>query len=177
MQHTLSTYQDVVKDHNRFLSCQNCDRHKTRTKVCLWRGIIPADVLFVGLEPTVTEDTIGFPLLGIEGQILYDIAKAAIVFMQRQQPDYTFTYCMTYQLSCYNEEIFTTDLEIEACLPRLIDLIKTVNPRLIVLIGVDQLIPLQVQKQTPLEIDFLGQIPVVKMIDFCSLPKINAFLP
>ena len=180
MQQTLPTYQGQVKSHNRFLSCQNCNRCKTRTKACLWRGRIPADILFVGQEPTIIEDQVGYPLLGIEGEILESIIKAAIDFRRKeviqnygQTDDETpqITYCITTQLSCYSDSERFMEDEFESCLPRLLDLIKTVNPQLIVLVGIDLLIPINVQVDTPLDIKFLSSIPMVKIVDLASLSQ------
>ena len=177
MQHTITSHQTAIAEHNRFLHCINCDRCKTRKNVCLWRGRNPADILLVGSEPDFIDDRSGIPLGGINGAMLDQIVQQAIDFRQKEiqkevpTASYPIHYCVTTKLSCFSESVLTLEEEQEACLPRLLDLIKTVNPRLIVLVGIEDLININVQQNTPLEIEFLAQISMVRIADPESLSQ------
>ncbi len=173
MQHTIPTHQTAIAEHNRFLHCINCDRCKTRKNVCLWRGRNPADILLVGSEPDFIDDRSGIPLGGINGVMLDNIVQQAIDFRQKEVPtaSYPIHYCVTTKLSCFGDSVLTLEEEQEACLPRLLDLIKTVNPQLIVLVGIEDLININVQQATSLEIEFLAQISMVRIADPESLSQ------
>lgn len=156
-----------IDQHKTYRLCTNCDRSRGRMNVCLYRNSIPADVLFIGDKPSLIDDSIGKPLMDLQGQILNEIIEAANVYLERGSHT-PFTTCITTRLSCYAQDESTVEEE-EACLPRLLDLIRTVSPRLLVLVGIEQLINLATQKTTVLDIEFLSSLPIAKIVDPLSL--------
>ncbi len=53
-----------------WLSCRRCRLAETRRSVVLGRGVLPADVVFVGIGPGKVEDMIGAPFVGPSGALL-----------------------------------------------------------------------------------------------------------
>jgi|TARA_Y100000310_G_C20571190_1_gene758119 DNA polymerase len=177
LQFTTQQHQPQIKEHNRYLDCENCARSNTRNKVCLWRNQIPAGILFIGEFPDMIEDQIGQPFVGIAGAMLDEMIAAVSVQVRRDFEDQlapenhhlitNIKTCVTTAVSCYGDEP-PTDEEREACLPRLLELIKIVNPQLIVLVGIDQLIP-KIATNTDYEHwyklsgKFLKDIPIIQI--------------
>ena len=178
MQFTTQQHQPQIKEHNRFLQCRNCDRSNSRNKVCLWRNTIPAGILFVGTAPDMIEDQIGQPFIGVAGAMLDEMIAAVSVQIRRDfekelapENHHLITNiktCVTTAVSCYGDEP-PTDEEREACLPRLLELIKIANPQLIVLVGIDQLLPnhqhrtYRHQLVEDGETEFLNHIPTIQI--------------
>lgn len=53
-----------------WLSCERCRLSVTRRQVVLGRGVLPADVVFVGIGPGRVEDMIGASFVGPSGALL-----------------------------------------------------------------------------------------------------------
>lgn len=62
----------------KWQSCERCNLCQTRDKVCLVRGKLPADVLFIGEAPGPSENTIGQPFIGPAGKLLDHIIEEAL---------------------------------------------------------------------------------------------------
>jgi len=60
------------------LNCTNCQLHKTRKQVVVGRGTIPADILFIGEAPGISEDTIGLAFIGEGGKLLDYMIQEAV---------------------------------------------------------------------------------------------------
>ena len=137
---------------DRWSSCTRCPLSKNRYKVVLYRGNIPADVLFIGEAPGQSEDTLGQPFRGPAGRVLDDIlrdAKSELLELNGK----TFTFALTNVVCCIPEitagDIESGDFdessqlgirdptkaEAEACNPRLLEFVALVKPRLIVRLG------------------------------------------
>lgn len=54
----------------RWGACDRCPLAQCRKRVCLARGKIPSDVLFIAEAPGESEDVLGQPLIGPAGQML-----------------------------------------------------------------------------------------------------------
>ena len=117
-------------------TCTRCNLHKSRNKVCLARGSIPADILFVGEAPGESENIIGRPFVGPAGQLLDHIIRHSV-------PS-DLTYCITNLVGCipYEDDSGKRGKagqpsyeSIEACAPRLQSFIEIVHPSLIVCVG------------------------------------------
>jgi len=91
-------------------------------------------VLFCGEAPGVSEDVIGRPFIGPAGKLLDRIIDQAFGEVQP-------TYCLTNLVCCFPREAKREGTNeppkkaIEACRPRLLELIQMCNPRLIVAAG------------------------------------------
>lgn len=117
----------------RWQSCQRCALAQQRGLICLARGTVPCDVLFVGEAPGISEDAEGKPFWGPAGMHLDDIIAAAL------PPDVPLAF--TNLVACFPREAKTRGDnepergEILECRPRLIEFVNVAQPRLIVLVG------------------------------------------
>jgi len=122
--------------------------------VCIARGSVPADILLIGDAPGPSEDIIGRPFIGPAGKLLDAIVGQVF--------DGQFDLCFTNLVGCMpiNEDSGTKFTEpskecIKACNPRLIELIRLVKPKAVVLVG-------KVAKQS-----------IIGQADFADLPEGN----
>lgn len=133
-------------------SCQ-CDK---ATNVVFCRGTVPADVLFIGEAPGVSEDILGSPFKGPAGKLLDGIVEEALErsgqaqdtggFTPNGEPINTWapadvTYCFTNLVGCLPSDDRGVKSgepdkdQITKCRPRLIEFIKLVKPKIIVCVG------------------------------------------
>lgn len=101
--------------------CERCDLCQGRKRVCLARGNIPADVLFLGEAPGASEDVLGSPFVGPAGQLLDDwVADSGMG---------QWACCFTNLTACIplgedgNKTAEPSPESIMACQPRLKELI------------------------------------------------------
>ena len=112
--------------------CQGCDLCKKRSKVIHLRGKIPADVLFVGEAPGPSENSLGYPFAGPAGHLL-----DKIVGEMPGSPQVAFTNlvgCIPLDDS-HDKFVEPPEDSIEKCSPKLAELIKIVNPKLVIAVG------------------------------------------
>lgn len=124
---------------SKWIDCQRCPLHEKRNKVCLVRGQLPAQVLFVGEAPGHSEDSLGVPFVGPAGKLLDKILDKAVP----QDPQ--VTYALTNLVGCIplelasdgsTEKASEPDEEaIAACRPRLVEIARIVKPKLVVAVG------------------------------------------
>lgn len=129
----------------KWKSCERCDLCKTRDKVVLLRGKIPADVLFIGEAPGPSEDVIGQPFVGPAGHLLDEIIESAFVdafvdpnILIYDRPRTAFTNlvaCIPKSEETGNKFSEPPDYAIKECRPRVEELIDLLNPSLIVCVG------------------------------------------
>ena len=122
------------KHKEKWSSCSLCkDLCKTRKKVVLVRGKLPADILFLGEAPGASEDVVGVPFIGPAGKLLDRIIAQALGDQ--------FTYAFTNLIACIpkgedgNKIAEPTDKHIMNCAARLGETVKLVKPSAIVLVG------------------------------------------
>lgn len=126
----MSAWTDHVA---KWKDCQMCPLAQQRFRICIARGTVPADVLFIGQAPGPSEDARGVPFDGPAGDLLNQIIERAIGQLA--------TYALTNLVCCFprdaklegNEEPAID--EILACRPRLVEFVNIVRPRLIVCVG------------------------------------------
>lgn len=129
---TLTPWQKHVR---QWKDCAACPLASTRARICLARGDIPAEVLFIGEAPGASENSSGLPFVGPAGKVMDYIIQEAVTLSR------PFRYCITNVVCCFPKDLETgqgrqpVKEEIKACAPRLKDLVWTVRPRLIVLVG------------------------------------------
>lgn len=127
---TKTRYQLHVE---KWSNCTDCFLHQHRTRVVLARGKLPCDVLFVGEAPGKTEDVAGSPFVGPAGRLLDQIIERSVPKEVR--------YALTNLIACVplNDALEKTTeppLEaVEACKPRLLEIIEIASPRLIICVG------------------------------------------
>lgn len=146
------TWQDHVA---KWRDCSRCPLSQQRGRICLARGTVPCDVLFIGEAPGASEDALGQPFKGPAGLLLdcRDEDRPGIV--QRALPSHLewseetqanvwkvdVPCAFTNLVACFprwaksrgdNEPEVS---EIKACTPRLVEFVRLCRPRLIVLVG------------------------------------------
>ncbi len=121
-------------DHvERWQHCTECPLCEQRDKIVLARGVLPADVCFVGEAPGDSEDTLGLPFVGPAGHLMDQI-------IERSVPK-DIRYCLTNLVACYprNAKMAGTNEpeydEIEACRERLVEFIHIAQPKLLICVG------------------------------------------
>lgn len=121
----------------RWKDCRACPLCEQRTNIVLARGQIPCDVLLVGEAPGASENLHGIPFVGPAGKLLNDILASVMVQLEPQ----TYRLAFTNLVACYPKEAKEAGTnepahkEILACAPRLTEMIKVAEPRLIVAVG------------------------------------------
>ncbi len=117
----------------KWRDCVDCPLAMQRGRICLARGSVPADVLFIGEAPGQSEDAIGQPFKGPAGQLLDEMILRAI-------PD-GITHALTNLVACFPRDAKDRGEnepehdEILACRQRLVEFVRVSRPRLIVLVG------------------------------------------
>jgi len=124
----------------KWCDCQRCSLAKGRWKVVLYRGSIPAEIMFIGEAPGDSENILGKPFVGPAGDLLDSLLSDLNAFDHHVHSIGRITYCITNVIACIplNENGDTRvpkKKEIEACSPRLVEFIKIVKPKLIVTLG------------------------------------------
>ena len=118
---------------SRWKDCTACSLHQQRDRICLARGTVPCDVLFVGEAPGASEDAIGQPFVGPAGKLLDQI-------IERSLPKLV-TCALTNLVCCYPREAKAERVnepereEVLACRPRLVEFVNVARPGLIVCVG------------------------------------------
>lgn len=126
----MTPFELHVKDWD---NCQRCELSRKRTRVVLCRGELPCDILFIGEAPGESENTLGRPFVGPAGKLLDSIVEKAIGDTRR--------IAFTNLVGCIPREENAKKASepdgdaIQACSPRVIDLVKIGTPKLIVTVG------------------------------------------
>lgn len=122
-----------LKLHERkWNKCSKCKIGTLCSNHVLYRGSVPAKVLFIGEAPGHSEDTIGQPFVGPSGELLDEIIHKA--------DHYSFTYAMTNVIACYPDDEKggfrkPKRSEILKCSSRLVEFINICNPLMVVTVG------------------------------------------
>jgi uracil-DNA glycosylase family 4 len=126
-----SKYQLLVEE---WRNCTRCELHQHRKRVVMARGSLPADVVFVGEAPGLSEDVIGQPFTGPAGKLLDHIVSRSVPKSMR--------VCFTNLVACVPKYGDATSKagepdqdSIDQCAPRLTDLLQLCDPKLIVTVG------------------------------------------
>lgn len=123
-----------TKHKSRWINCEACKLCSVRKKVVLARGQLPCDVLFIGEAPGNGENTIGQPFVGKAGRELDRWVGWA--------NDWDLRIAYTNLISCIpkvdGKKVSNPPTwAINACRPRLKELIRLARPKLTVLVGKD----------------------------------------
>lgn len=124
----------------RWRDCRECELCSNRKNIVLARGIIPADVVFVGEAPGPSEDVLGSPFVGPAGKLLDRLISEAgwNVSDHGVSP---VRYAFTNLVACIPKDDQGSKWgeppkdAILSCAPRLRDFIEVCRPKLIVAVG------------------------------------------
>lgn len=122
-----------------YYKCDRCPLHKERGYVVFGEGPKNADVIFVGLAPGETEDIMGKAFIGESGKLLRKMLKNADI----EETECFFTNivaCRPWELvekewGVRKEDRKPTSEEIQSCQFRLHEIIRLVDPVIIVALG------------------------------------------
>ena len=120
---------DFSEIRNACIQCTNCPLHETRTNVVFGVGNPDAKILFVGEAPGENEDLQGEPFVGRGGQLLD-------LYMNGIGLDRKSNIYITNILRCrppHNRD--PKPEEQQACLPFLRQMVKQMQPKIIVCVG------------------------------------------
>lgn len=119
---------------DKWKSCTRCILHQHRKQVVHIRGTsLPCDVLFVGEAPGVSENALGDPFVGPAGKRMDLIVAKSLTS--------DTSYCLINLIGCIPLDEDKSKAEepetecIEACSPRVRELVEMANPKLIVCVG------------------------------------------
>lgn len=125
----VGTYSSMEQMNAHCNRCFRCDLGKNRTHAVVGEGNLSADVMIVGEGPGQTEDETGRPFVGRSGELLDKIL--ASVKLTREQDVFicNIVKCRPPE----NRE--PTSQEADACKGYLLEQIRMVNPKIILLTG------------------------------------------
>lgn len=123
------TYVDIAALTAHCRQCQRCDLAATRTHVVVDRGHPQADIMIIGEGPGQNEDETGLPFVGKAGQLLEKILES--VGLNSEQDVYI---CNMVKCRPPGNRVPTPE-EIAACRPYLLEQIRLVDPKIILLTG------------------------------------------
>ncbi|NJK40505.1 MAG: uracil-DNA glycosylase [Acaryochloridaceae cyanobacterium SU_2_1] len=109
--------------------CQRCDLAQSRTHVVVGRGNPQAPLLIIGEGPGQHEDETGMPFVGRAGQLLEKILASVKLDTERD-----VYICNIVKCRPPGNRVPTSD-EADACKPYLLEQIRLVNPKIILLTG------------------------------------------
>lgn len=126
-----SVFQTHVADWQH---CQLCEYCHVRSKIVLFRGDVPCDVLFVGEAPGPSENKLGVPFIGPAGKLLDQMIRD--IFPSE------VSYGFTNLVACIPKDADSGDKftepskdSIAACRPRLEEIVRIASPQVIVQVG------------------------------------------
>ncbi len=114
-------------------NCQKCPLAPTRTNVVVERGDRKAKILIIGEAPGEQEDLSGLPFVGKSGQLLDKILES--VGFDTNKDIYV---CNTVKCRPPNNRV-PTEIETTTCKPYLLEQIRLVDPKIILLTGATSL--------------------------------------
>jgi uracil-DNA glycosylase len=123
------TYASIVDMVPHCTTCHRCELGQYRTNAVIGRGNPTADLMIVGEGPGQNEDEMGLPFVGRSGQLLEKILES--VHFNSEKDVYI---CNIVKCRPPGNRTPTPD-ESEACKPYLLEQIRIVNPKIILLTG------------------------------------------
>ncbi|HEY9740340.1 MAG TPA: uracil-DNA glycosylase [Coleofasciculaceae cyanobacterium] len=123
------TYDTMVQLAEHCNSCQRCELGATRTHAVVGRGNLKAPIMIIGEAPGQNEDETGLPFVGKAGQLLEKILAAVKLDTEQDVYIANMNKCRPP-----GNRIPTSD-EIAACKPYLLEQIRLVDPKIILLTG------------------------------------------
>jgi uracil-DNA glycosylase len=122
------TYRDMADMTTHCSDCSRCELGSTRTNAVISRGNPNADILIIGEGPGENEDLQGKPFVGKSGQLLDKILESVNLTEEE------IFICNIVKCRPPGNRKPTKD-EMDACRPYLMEQIRLVNPKIIILTG------------------------------------------
>jgi uracil-DNA glycosylase len=124
----VGTYASIDEMVPHCSNCYRCDLGKSRTNAVIGRGNPNAEILVVGEGPGQQEDETGLPFVGRAGQLLEKILESV------KLTDQDVYICNIVKCRPPGNRTPTPE-ESEACKPYVLEQIRLVNPKIILLTG------------------------------------------
>ena len=118
---------DTLAGHCK--GCQRCELAETRTNVVVSRGSRTAPIMVIGEGPGQQEDEQGLPFVGRSGQLLEKILESVRIDSEKD-----VYICNIVKCRPPGNRNPTTP-EINACRPYILEQIRLVDPKIILLTG------------------------------------------
>lgn len=129
----LTPLQRHIRD---WKDCTKCPLHQTRKQVVFGRGKLPADVVLVGEGPGKSEDVLGEAFVGPAGHLIDRIVANAMPEGRELRLFFTnLVGCIPLEEEGGNKTAEPDPSDIKACAPRLQEIVKIADPKLIVMVG------------------------------------------
>jgi uracil-DNA glycosylase len=123
------TYNNITELAQHCNQCHRCGLGENRTHAVVGRGHLQAPIMVIGEAPGQSEDETGLPFVGRSGQLLEKIL--ASVNLSTEHDVYI---CNINKCRPPNNRVPTPD-EMAACIPYLLEQIRLVDPKIILLTG------------------------------------------
>ncbi len=123
------TYQTMADLAQHCNHCHRCGLGATRTHAVVGRGNLQAPIMIVGEGPGQNEDETGLPFVGRAGQLLEKILESVKLDSERD-----VYICNVVKCRPPGNRNPSTD-EAEACKPYLLEQIRIIDPKIILLTG------------------------------------------
>lgn len=123
------TYDSMMALAKHCNVCQRCELGATRTHAVVGRGNLNAPIMIIGEAPGQNEDETGLPFVGKSGKLLEKILAAVELDIEQDIYIANINKCRPPA-----NRVPTAD-EIAACKPYLLEQIRLVDPKLILLTG------------------------------------------
>ena len=139
MIHEACPKRRVPRSLTGWLSCRRCGLHEHRRKVVFGRGPLPADLLFVGIGPGVSEDMIGSAFVGESGALLTKAITKALALCRIREESTRIHYANL--VACHPTDSLgganrnPEPDEILACRPLLAEIVALTSPSRTVLLS------------------------------------------
>ena len=125
--------EEVKSFTNEWDNCENCQLCKLRSKVVLYRGTVPCEVLFVGEAPGESENVLGLPFVGPAGDLLEFIIQSVFDELEFSWAITNLVACVPYETDYSLRQPYP--FEIESCASRLQKFESITLPLKIVALG------------------------------------------
>ncbi|MGB3535090.1 MAG: uracil-DNA glycosylase [Microcoleaceae cyanobacterium] len=123
------TYQTIEQISHHCNQCQRCELGQHRTHAVIGRGNPEAAIMIIGEAPGQNEDEQGLPFVGRSGQLLDKILAAVELSTEKE-------VYISNAIRCRPPNNRTPNAsELEACKPYLLEQIRLINPKIILLTG------------------------------------------
>lgn len=123
------TYQTIEQIAHHCNQCQRCELGQYRTHAVIGRGNPQAPIMIIGEAPGQNEDEQGLPFVGRSGQLLDKILASVELSTERE-------VYISNAIRCRPPNNRTpVAAELEACKPYLLEQIRLINPKIILLTG------------------------------------------
>lgn len=123
------TYSNMTELAQHCNQCHRCGLGDNRTHAVVGRGNLKAPIMVIGEAPGQNEDETGLPFVGKAGQLLEKIL--ASVNLDTEKDVYI---CNVNKCRPPNNRVPTSE-EMEACKPYLMEQIRLVDPKILLLTG------------------------------------------